>query len=190
MVTPSSATSKRQRTRERILGCALDLFERHGFDHTTIAQIAAMAGVTEMTCFRHFPAKDQLVLDDPYDPVIADAVAAQPATLSPLSRTARGLGQAWSQLSEPEGDVVRRRVRLVAQTPVLRAAVWRNNSETERAIVDQLIRDGVEPLRAYAAVGAVLAAIMAALFEWSRRDDITLSDAIAVALDTVDGDHD
>jgi len=122
--------------------------------------------------------------------VIADAVAAQPATLSPLSRTARGLGQAWSQLSEPEGDVVRRRVRLVAQTPVLRAAVWRNNSETERAIVDQLIRDGVEPLRAYAAVGAVLAAIMAALFEWSRRDDITLSDAIAVALDTVDGDHD
>jgi len=65
MVTPSAATSKRQRTRERILGCALDLFERHGFDHTTIAQIAAMAGVTEMTCFRHFRRKTSLFSTTP-----------------------------------------------------------------------------------------------------------------------------
>lgn len=182
-------TGKRQRTHARILECALDLFERDGFESTTVAQIAAAAGVTEMTFFRHFPAKEQVLLDDLYDPLIAAAVAEQPRELSPLTRAVRGIRGAWSQLSEPEGDVVRRRVRVVALSPALRAAAWRNNDETERLIVDQLVRDGTDPLRAHAAAGAVLAAIMAALFAWARQDDVLLADAIAVALDTLDGDH-
>jgi len=181
--------SKWQRTHARIHDHALDLFERHGFEATTVAQIAAAAGVTEMTFFRHFPAKEHLVLDDPYDPLIADAVAEQPRDLGPLARTVRGIRLAWSELDEPEGDLVRRRVRIVAATPALRAAAWRNNAETERLIVDQLRRDGTDPLRAHAAAGAVLAAIMAALFEWARRDDMVLADAIAIALDTVDGER-
>ena len=182
--------SKWQRTHARILERALDLFERDGFDPTTVARIAAGAGVTEMTFFRHFRTKEQLLLDDPYDPLIAAAVAEQACTLAPLRRTVRGIRAAWSRLSEPEGDLVRRRVRIVARTPALRAAAWRNNAETERLIVDQLVDDGVEPLRAHAAAGAALAAIMAALFEWSRDEHTMLADAIAVALDTLDGDDD
>jgi hypothetical protein len=77
----------------------------------------------------------------------------------------------------------------VAATPALRAAAWRNNAETERLIVDQLVRDGTQPLRAHAAAGAALAALMAALYEWARGDDLLLADAIAIALDTVDGDR-
>lgn len=180
--------SKRQRTQARILDRALDLFERQGFENTTVGQIAAAAGVTEMTFFRYFPAKELLLLDDPYDPLIAAAVADQPTTLGPLTRTVRGIRQAWSQLSEPEGDLVRRRVRIVADTPALRAATWRNNATTEQLIVDQLVRDGTDPLRAHAAAGAVLAAIMAALFEWSRRDDTTLAAAVGIALDTIASD--
>ncbi len=182
-----AAPSKWQRTHARILARALDLFERDGFEQTTVARIAAEAEITEMTFFRHFRAKEQLLLDDPYDPLIAAAVAEQDRALDPLRRTVRGIRTAWHQLSEPEGDLVRRRVRVVADTPALRAAAWRNNAETERLIVDQLVRDGTEPLRAHAAAGAALAAIMAALFEWSRTDDTVLADAIAVALDTLDG---
>lgn len=189
VVTKAATTGRWERTHGRILSCALDLFEVQGFEHTTVAQTAAAAGVTQMTFFRHFPAKEQLLLDDPYDPLIAEAVAGQPRTLDPLSRAVRGLRQAWNQLSEPEGDVVRRRVRIVARTPALRAAVWRNNAETEELIVDQLVRDGAQPLRARAAAGAVLAALMAALFEWSRHDDILLAEAIMVALDTLDAGH-
>lgn len=189
VAAPGSATSKRQRTHARILDCALDLFERQGFERTTAAQIAASAGVTEMTFFRHFRAKEHLLLDDPYDPLIAAAVARQPRALGPLSRTVRGIRHAWEELDAPESALVRRRVGIVAHTPVLRAAAWRNNAETERLIVDQLVRDGTDPLRAHAAAGAALAALMAALFEWARRDDAVLADAVAVALDTLDGAH-
>lgn len=185
MATPS----KWERTHARILARALDLFEQDGFEPTTVARIAAAAEVTEMTLFRHFPTKEQLLLDDPYDPLIAAAVAEQDRTLDPLRRTVRGIRTAWRQLGEPEGDLVRRRVRIVAATPALRAAAWRNNAETERLIVDQLVRDGTEPLRAHAAAGAALAALMAALYEWARGDDLLLADAIAIALDTVDGDR-
>jgi AcrR family transcriptional regulator len=65
------APGRRERTRARLVACALELFERQGFDQTTVTQIAQAAGITQMTVFRHFPTKDRRVVDDPYDPVMA-----------------------------------------------------------------------------------------------------------------------
>ena len=48
---------KAERTRARILTAAMDLFTRGGYEKTTVAQIAAAAGVTEMTFYRHFGSK-------------------------------------------------------------------------------------------------------------------------------------
>ena len=83
MVPDSSTPSKRERTHARLQYVALDLFERRGFDATTVAEIAEAAGVTPMTFFRHFPSKSQALLEDPYDPVIAAAVAGRPWTWAP-----------------------------------------------------------------------------------------------------------
>ncbi|MBE1489657.1 TetR/AcrR family transcriptional regulator [Plantactinospora soyae] len=181
---------KRERTRAQLLERALELFERQGFEQTTVAQIAAAARVTEMTLYRHFPAKELLVLDDPYDPVIVTAVADQPPSLAPLVRVVNGLRAAWGMLPEPAGEVVRRRVRIVAASPALRAAAIRNNEGTERLITQQLVADGATPLPARVAAVAVLAAITAALFEWSERHDGRLGEAITTALDTLGGDRD
>lgn len=178
---------KAQRTRERIAGCALDLFERQGFEGTTVAEVATAAGVTEMTVFRHFPTKELLVLDDPYDPMIVAAIGDQPRTLGPMARTVRGLRTAWRRVPEPEGDVVRRRVRVVAASAGLRAAAWRSGAETERRIVEQLVRDGAATVAARVAASAVLAALTAALFAWADGDDTRLADAVQVALDTLEG---
>src|SRR5690625_2296965 len=106
-----TASSRRERTRERLMECALTLFETQGFESTTTAQIAAAAGVTEMTFFRHFPSKMLVVMTDPYDPAIVDGVAAQPRDIPPLARAARGVGQALRAMQEPETELVRRRVR-------------------------------------------------------------------------------
>ncbi|MFC4496251.1 TetR/AcrR family transcriptional regulator [Streptomyces ovatisporus] len=179
--------NKRARTRARLSDVALELFERHGFEQTTVAQIAAAADVTEMTFFRHFPAKHQVLFEDPYDEFIADAVAAQPGELGPLRRAAGGLREAWARVPEPDGDTVRRRVRIVAGTPSLRGEMWRNNAATERLVSDQLIADGARPLRARAAAAAVLAAVTAALLEWSVSEDAPLGDAVLTALDTLEG---
>lgn len=177
---------KRDRTRARLLACALDLFERQGFDATTVAQIAAAAGVTPMTFFRHFPAKENVLLDDPCDPVIAASVAAQPAALAPLARVARGLRDAWARLPEPDSDLVRRRVRIAAQTPSLRAGVAANSAHTETLITEALTATGVPALPARAAAAAAMAAMTTAMFEWAVREELTLSDAVGVVLDMLE----
>ena len=179
--------SKRERTRARLQACALDLFERQGFDATTVAQIAAAAEVTPMTLFRHFPTKEHLLLDDPYDPLIAAAVTAQPRSLPPLVRIARGIRVAWAQVPEPDSEIVRRRVRISALTPSLRAGVARNGAQTEQLIAAALEADGATTLVARAAAAAAMGAITAALFEWAVQPELTLAEAVFAAVDLLEG---
>lgn len=178
--------TKRERTRARLEQAALDLFERQGFEQTTVAQIAEAGGVAQMTFFRHFTTKSRVLFDDPYDPVIAAAVADQPPALDPLTRAARGIGSAWASLPEPDEAVVRRKVRIVAQTPSIASEMANNNAATEALIAQALADDGVDPLAARAAAAATMAALTAAMLEWAVRDDLTLGEAILLALMTLE----
>lgn len=186
-MTQQELHGKRARTRDRLVGHALDLFEQHGFDRTTVGQIAVRAEVSEMTFFRYFASKEMVVLDDPYDPMISEAVAAQPTTLPPLIRVTRGLRAAFTQLDDLENGTTRRRIRIVADTPALRAGMARNNAATETAIADRLIADGVAALPARVAAAVVLAALTCALLEWATAEPATgLTAAVTTALDTVE----
>jgi AcrR family transcriptional regulator len=49
--------------RLRLQQAALELYEQHGFDQVTIAEIAARAGVTERTFYRHFADKREVLFD-------------------------------------------------------------------------------------------------------------------------------
>ncbi|MFF0723023.1 TetR family transcriptional regulator [Micromonospora sp. NPDC003816] len=179
---------KRADTRHRLVSHALDLFELQGFEGTTVAQIAARAQVSEMTFFRYFTSKEMVVLDDPYDPLIAEAVAGQPDTLPPLHRVTRGLRAALTRLDDLADETTRRRVRIVAHSPTLRAGMTRTTAATETAIADRLITDGVPTLPARVAAAVALAALTCALLEWAMATPPTsLTDAISVALDTVEG---
>jgi len=178
--------SRRQRTTDDLRDRALDLFERHGYEQTSAAQIAAATGVSEMTFFRHFSTKDQILLDDPYDDELVSAVAARPLNEPPLARTVNALRTAWAAIPEPAVEVVRRRTRIVANTPALRAAISRNNQQTEDAATAQLVADGCEPLEARAAVSAVLAALTSALLWWSVQKQADLSEVIEHALTVFD----
>ncbi len=182
--------TKRQRTRERLQTCALELFERDGYDATTVGAVAAAAGVSEMTFFRHFATKESVLLDDPFDPLIADAVGAQPAGDPPLSRAVGGLRSAWRSLPSEHLGPARARMRVAAGTPSLRSAVWRNNARTEDIIADRLVADGAPRADARIAAAAVLAAVMASLLDWALHDDSPLpglDDAVRRALDLLDG---
>jgi AcrR family transcriptional regulator len=162
---------KSERTREQLLTAALELFASQGYHETTVAQIVARVGVSEMTFFRHFPSKEDSLLADPYDPLIAAAVAGQPREWDVLRRVVQGVRAAWHAVPEPAGAQVRLRVRIAAQTPSLRAAIWRNTEATEQVIVAALEADGIDRLAARAASAAVLAGITAALLEWATIDE-------------------
>lgn len=66
---------------------AVDLFERQGYDKTTVAQIAASAGVSPRTYFSYFPTKEA-ALFAPFDDaitVIERELALRPADGDALS---------------------------------------------------------------------------------------------------------
>ena len=161
-------STRTARTRTHLQEVALDLFARQGFEETTVAQVAAAAGVSQMTFFRHFPTKESVVADDPYDPLIARAVTTGPADLPPVERVRQAVLAAWQQVPEPAEDAVRRRLVLATVTPSLRARVWLNNEQTERLVAAALVDTGVPRLEARVAAGAVFGALTAALLDWAE----------------------
>ncbi len=80
-------------TRRQIARAALELFAAHGYEETTVEQVAAAAGISRRTIFRYFPTKADLVWGEFDDELerLADQLAAAPA-------------------DEPIFDVVRRAV--------------------------------------------------------------------------------
>ncbi|GAA1766963.1 TetR family transcriptional regulator [Agromyces humatus] len=182
----TDAPTKRERTLARLIESGLELFERQGYDETTVAQIARTAGVTEMTFFRYFPAKESLLLDDPYDPLLVAAIGRQPTGLPPFLRAVRGIREAWRAVPDPDQPIIRRRVRIAAKTPSLRGATWKSTGNTEQAIVAQLVADGASDHDAHIAAAAVLAALVAGLFAWADDESAGLASSIERALDVVD----
>ncbi len=155
--------SRSSLTRERLRAAALRLFLDQGFDATTVIESAAAAGVSHMTFFRHFPTKEAVLLDDPYDEVIADSVIAQDPQLPALERVRLGIAAAWAALPEPTREETRSRVRLIAEHRGLLARSWENNRRTGDLITEALTAQGVDPLEARVASGACLGALMEAL---------------------------
>ncbi|WP_182113868.1 MULTISPECIES: TetR family transcriptional regulator [unclassified Actinotalea] len=171
------------RTRERLRASALRLFAELGFDGTTVQRIAQDAGVSHMTFFRHFPTKESVLFDDPYDDAIASQVLAQDRRLPVLERVRRGLAGAWGQLPPSASEETRLRVRIVAEHRGLMASAWSHNRRTGDLVVEALVLDGVDRFEARVATGACLGALMEALFDWGAGpDDRDLGDVVLQAL--------
>lgn len=174
-----------EETRHRLQRHALALFEARGFDEVTVEEVARAAGVSHMTFYRHFPTKESVVLDDPYDPVIGEAVARQDPALPTVARVAAGILEAWGATDGPAPDEVRARLRLAAGHPGLRARAWENNHRTEEVVVEALTSTGVDGFEAKVAAGAVLGALTAALFAWAETEGSTLEESIVGTLQLV-----
>lgn len=84
--------------RERLVAAALDLFNEHGYDQTTVAQIADRAGLTKSTFFRHFPDKRDVLTagQDALAQLLREGIAAAPADATPLDAVCAGLTSAAS----------------------------------------------------------------------------------------------
>ncbi|WP_198950846.1 TetR/AcrR family transcriptional regulator [Kineosporia sp. A_224] len=186
MTASAQPSARTARTRERLLAAALDLFSRNGYDGTTVAQVAAAAGVTEMTFYRHFGSKEALLLEDPYDPLMVAAVGRQPVALPPIVRVVRGVRTAWEQVPIEDAAPVRERVRIAGGSPALRASMHANTRRSQEAIARQLVDDGADAVAAAVASSAVMAALMTALLLWAQGEDADLGAAITGALDVLD----
>lgn len=75
---------KKKRTRATLIDAAAQLCVRHGYDNTTVDQIAAAADVSPRTFSRYFPTKDSVIIAvvDEVDEHIAAALATQPCGIT------------------------------------------------------------------------------------------------------------
>ncbi len=169
-------------TRERLQAAALELFEQRGFDKVTVEDIAVAAGVSHMTFFRHFGSKDRVLLDDPFDPVIAQAVAAANPELPAVERIAIGMMTVLPYIDPNDDAVIRRRLRVALGHPALENGMAANTRATQDAIAATGASPEARRELRIAAAGC-LAAVTVALLEWAVDDsDTTLADAVGSAL--------
>jgi AcrR family transcriptional regulator len=56
--------TKKLATRQHIAAVAMRLFVHDGFDHVTVAEVAAESGVSEKTVFNYFPTKEDIFFDE------------------------------------------------------------------------------------------------------------------------------
>lgn len=177
---------KAVQTKARLQQVGLELIAEAGYEAVTVGEIARAAGVSHMTFFRHFPTKQSLVLQDPFDPAIAAAVAAQPPDLPALARACRGLRVALDAVSLPEEDQIRIRVRIGATTPSLAAGMWANTLATQTAIADALSTSSPH-YESRVAAAATMGALTVAVIEWGTGPaDCSLKGRLLEALDILD----
>jgi AcrR family transcriptional regulator len=84
MSAPNRHELRRRSTHEALRQAALKSFARKGFANVTVTELAAEAGVTERTFFRHFPTKEAVLFQD-YETQLewlAEALAQRPAAES------------------------------------------------------------------------------------------------------------
>lgn len=181
---PGLRELKKQRTRVAIQAAALELIARVGYDATTCEQIAAAAEVSPATFFRYFPTKEDVVLQDDYDPLMAAAVAARPARERPIQAVRRALGATLGQLPDHEMVAIRERTRLLLSVPALRARLHEQSEAARAALADVLasrMRRPPDDLAVQAIAAACAAAVSVGVERWAR-DGGRLSDHIDTAL--------
>ncbi|MEV0246707.1 mycofactocin system transcriptional regulator [Nocardia sp. NPDC050712] len=158
---------------------AMRLFSAHGFDNTTVEEIAAAAGISGRTFFRYFPTKAEVLWAQFDDEIAAleDAFATIGADLPMMAAVRRVVLDANAYRAEDVPEL-RTRMRLIATVPALAATAGAHYDAWERAVSAFAARrlgaaeNDLIPL----AVGrTTLAAARAAFDAWLARADADLT---------------
>ncbi|MEM8902925.1 MAG: TetR family transcriptional regulator [Actinomycetota bacterium] len=161
-------------TRDRLEAAALTLFEQHGFDAVTTEQIAAAAGVSTRTFFRHFPTKIDALLGD------IDARTLEFALRLHRQPPDLGLNEALiAAITEEEAEATGAsmlpadlvRARVLRGTPSLADEIRTYEAKLERHIAEwigQRTGHDADDFRIRVAAGAYVAARRVVVEEWQR----------------------
>ena len=168
--------------RGRMLTAALDLFAEKGYDRTTAGDIAARAGVTERTFFRHFADKREVLFANPnsLDEVVVKTIAAADEQATPLEMVLDGVRQAAVGLAGARTrEQAAQRSRIVEATPALQERELLKMAAMTAAAQAALAERGVgEPTAAMAAYSGV-GVFQTAFSRWvSGATDLGLPECI------------
>ncbi len=179
---PGLRERKKKQTANRIETAAMDLFEKHGFDATTIDDIATAADISSRTFFHYFPTKEDVVLGDYAARLsrVTESLKEQPVDSLPWT----ALGVAFAEVAndyEVQHQQLRRRFQIMMTTGSVFARNLQLQAGWEDAVTEALEErmnlrsDDILPrLMAASALGAMRSSVR----HWLPTTDQSLPDLV------------
>jgi TetR/AcrR family transcriptional regulator, regulator of mycofactocin system len=176
---PAQLGRRRITTRAELEHVAFELFDRQGFEGTTVDDIASAAGIGRRTFFRYFASKNDVPWGD-FEAEL-DRMRAFLAGCPPQLPLMDGIRLAIVDFNTvpPEDELWhRRRMRLILGVPVLQAHSTLRYAEWRAVLADYVAERTGEPAGrlipqtiAYASLGVAIAAYE----QWLRAGDQDLT---------------
>jgi AcrR family transcriptional regulator len=170
--------------RERLAQAASELFAERGFEQTTVAQIAARAGLTERTFFRHYADKREMLFgrSGELQQLFVDAVTNAPADASPFEAVAAALTASAAAFTDRAHS--RARQAIIDSEASLQERELIKMSQLARGVAEALRARGVpEPAASLAAqtgIGAFHVTFMRWVADGSTKSfETLLNDSLA-----------
>ena len=153
----------------RLREAALELFEERGFEQTTVAEIAARAGLTERTFFRHFADKREVLFrgSEGLRDALVGAIDGAPKSAGPLDAVTAAL-EASGQVFDKE--LSRRRRAVILANPELQERELIKLATLAAALAEALRRRGVAGPIAGLAAETGMAAFRVTFERWVTDD--------------------
>jgi AcrR family transcriptional regulator len=150
----------------RLQEAAFELYTERGYDQTTVAEIAARAGLTERTFFRHYADKREVLFagGDRFRATLVDPVEAAPATASTLEALTVGIEAVGAVF--PALELVRARQALILANRELQERELTKLASLATALGDALRRRGVPDTAAKLAAETGVTVLRIALTRW------------------------
>jgi AcrR family transcriptional regulator len=162
-------------SRGRLEQAALALFGERGFENTSVAEIAARAGLTERTFFRYFADKREVLFGGAgaLQEILVHGVTAAPDSVAPIDAVAAALAAAGTLL-EARRDAARQRQAVIMANTELRERELIKLATLAAAMAEALRGRGVASPAASLTAEAGIAVFKVAFERWvdatNRRD--------------------
>src|ERR1700722_1909494 len=153
--------------RGRLAKAAMELYAEQGFEQTTVAEIAARAGLTERTFFRHYADKREVLFYgmDRLRDLLTRAVADVPASATAMDAVGAAF-EAASAMFQENPERVRLRDAIVSANTELRERELIKLAAFAGAVADALRDRGIPEPTASLAAETGVAVFKVAFARW------------------------
>jgi AcrR family transcriptional regulator len=171
--------------RGRLERAAMELFLERGFEQTTVTEIAARAGLTQRTFFRHFTDKREVLFggSGALQELLLGALASAPESAAPIDAVAAALEAASAGLQERR-EYSRQRQAVIAANPELQERELIKLAMLAAALADGLRRRGVTDPAASLAAETGIAVFRIAFERW--QDETSQKDLPQLMRESLD----
>ncbi len=156
----------------RLVKAAITLFDEHGYEATTVAEIAEAAGLTKRTFFRHFADKREVLFvgSGQLEEIWVEGVNQAPPGASAIDAVMLGLDPVAEMFAERH-PFARVRARIIAANPELQERELIKLATFADALASALRTRGVTAPAAALAAQTGVTVFHEAFTRWVGQDD-------------------